>query len=58
MTAIILAVLWMVGLLATQWLATSPDRVTDVEWHIMLLSAVPAFTVVFSAYWVDDGRRR
>lgn len=55
--AIALGVLSMVGLLAVQWLVTTPRRVTDTEWHIMLLSSIPAFTIVLSAYWVEGGRR-
>jgi hypothetical protein len=56
--ALSLAVLAMVGLLAVQVFVTSPNRVTDVEWHLILLASVPALTVVVAAYWVDDGRRR
>jgi hypothetical protein len=56
--AIALAVLWMAGLLAFQWFVTSPGRTTDAEWHVMLLSSVPAFTIVLSAHWIDAGRRR
>lgn len=55
--AIGLAVLWMAGLLAVQFFVTSPGRTTDTEWHLMLLSSVPALTVVLSAHWVDAGRR-
>lgn len=54
--AIALAVLAMVGLWATQWFVTSPGRTTDAEWHIMLLSSVPAMTIVLTAFWVGDGR--
>lgn len=56
--AIGLAVLWMAGLLAFQWFVTSPGRTTDAEWHVMLLSSVPAFTIVLTASWMDAGRRR
>lgn len=56
--ALSLAVLAMVGLLAVQVFVTSPNRVTDVEWNVILLASVPALTVVLAAYWVDDGRRR
>jgi hypothetical protein len=55
--AIGLAVLWMAGLSAVQWFVTSPGVTTDVEWHLMLLSSVPALTIVLSANWVDAGRR-
>lgn len=51
-----LAVLVMVGLLFTQLFVTSPGRTTDVEWHIMLLAAVPSMTTVLTAFWVGDGR--
>jgi hypothetical protein len=56
-TALALAVLGLAGLLAVQWFVTSPGRTTDTEWHVMLLSAVPAFTTVLSAHWIADGRR-
>jgi hypothetical protein len=51
-----LAVLWMVGLSAVQWLVNSPHIYTEVEWHVMLLFSVPSLTVVLSAHWVDAGR--
>jgi hypothetical protein len=51
------AVLALVALMGVQWFVTTPGMVTDRELHTMMLAAIPAMTVVLSAFWVDAGRR-
>jgi hypothetical protein len=54
--AIVLALALFFAVAAVQWFVTSPGGVTYGEFRLMLLAAVPAATVVLSAYWVSDGR--
>jgi hypothetical protein len=56
--AVSLAPLAVVAVWLVQSFVTSPGVITDREWHAMLLTAIPALTVVLSAHWVDAGRRK
>jgi len=55
--AVLLSVLFVLGISAVQQFVTSPGRTTDLEFRTILLASIPALVTIASAFWVNNGRR-